>query len=100
MTSFFMYKIDSDFFNVNLNRIIRLMKKYDQLISSDYKVLLGKPVIKGTRISVEAILRKIAQGATIIDVLEIYPHLSLIQVQAAMEYAADSLANEETLVSA
>ncbi|MFT7435269.1 MAG: hypothetical protein ACI8UX_001063, partial [Psychromonas sp.] len=43
---------------------------------------------------------KIAQGATIIDVLEIYPHLSLIQVRAAMEYAADSLANEETLVSA
>jgi uncharacterized protein (DUF433 family) len=73
------------------------MKKYDQLISSDHKVLLGKPVIKGTRISVEAILRKIAQGATINDLLVMYPHISLIQIQAAMEYAADSLANEEIL---
>lgn len=76
------------------------MKKYQGLISSDFNVLLGKPVIKGTRITVEIILRKLSQGATINELLKMYPHLTLVQIQAAMEYAADSLANEEILITA
>ena len=63
------------------------------------KVMLGKPVIRGTRITVELILRKIAEGANEEALLEAYPHLTRADIQAAARYAADTLAHEETLLS-
>jgi uncharacterized protein (DUF433 family) len=62
------------------------------------KVMLGKPVIRGTRITVELVLRKLADGATQQDLLEAYPHLTKDDIQAAIAYAADTLAHEETVV--
>lgn len=62
------------------------------------KVMMGKPVIKGTRIPVELILRKLSEGATEEDLLDAYPHLSHDDIQAALAYAAKALAYEETLV--
>ena len=59
------------------------------------KVMLGKPVIRGTRITVELILRKLGEGATPKDLLEAYPHLTSDDIQAAITYAADTLAHEE-----
>ena len=59
------------------------------------KVMLGKPVIRGTRITVELILRKLGEGATHRDLLESYPHLTEGDIQAAIIYAADTLAHEE-----
>ncbi len=53
-------------------------------------VMLGKPVIRGTRIPVEMILRKLSEGATETDLLEAYPRLVREDVQAALSYAADS----------
>ena len=53
------------------------------------KVMLGKPVIRGTRITVELILRKLAEGATHQDLLEAYPHLTNDDIQAAITYAGD-----------
>lgn len=61
------------------------------------KVMLGKPVIRGTRIPVELILRKLGEGATEKDLLDAYPKLTREDVQAAMRYAADTLAHEETV---
>jgi uncharacterized protein (DUF433 family) len=61
------------------------------------KVMLGKPVIRGTRITVELILRKLGEGATHRDLLEAYPHLSEDDIQAAISYAADAVAHEETV---
>ena len=66
-------------------------------IEVDPKVMLGKPVIKGTRISVELILRKLSEGATEEDLLDAYPHLSREDIQAALAYAAIALAYEETI---
>ena len=54
-------------------------------------VMLGKPVIRGTRIPVEVILRKLGEGATEADLLEAYPRLVREDIQAAFPYAADSL---------
>ena len=68
-------------------------------IERNPEVLLGKPVIKGTRISVELIMRKLAGGYSFEDILKAYPHLSKEQVAAACEYAADVIANEETVES-
>lgn len=62
------------------------------------KVMLGKPVIRGTRITVELILRKLGDGASQGELLEAYPRLTKDDIQAAITYAADSLAHEETLV--
>lgn len=57
-------------------------------------VMLGKPVIKGTRVPVELILRKLSEGATESDLLDGYPRLTKIDIQAALAYAASMLAHE------
>ena len=59
------------------------------------KVMLGKPVIRGTRIPVELILRKLGEGATDHDLLDAYPNLQPENIRAAMTYAAAALAHEE-----
>ena len=61
-------------------------------------VMLGKPVIRGTRITVELILRKLSEGATVADLLDAYPRLTPDDIQAAIGYAADTVAHEETVV--
>jgi uncharacterized protein (DUF433 family) len=60
-------------------------------------VMLGKPVVRGTRITVELILRKIAEGADEATLLAAYPTLTRADIQAAVTYAADSLAHEKTV---
>lgn len=58
-------------------------------------VMLGKPVIRNTRIPVELIVRKLGEGATIEDLLDGYPNLSKEAIHAALIYAADRVADEE-----
>jgi len=62
--------------------------------------MMGKPVIRGTRIPVELILRKLGEGATQADLLDAYPRLTPEDIQSAIRYAADTLAHEEILVTA
>jgi uncharacterized protein (DUF433 family) len=69
-------------------------------IVTDPKVMLGKPTIRGTRITVELVLRKLAEGASERDLLRAYPHLTRDAIHAAMEYAAETLAHEENIVAA
>lgn len=61
------------------------------------RVMLGKPVIRGTRIPVELILKKLSEGASNDDLLEAYPRLTRDDIHAAMRYAAAALAHEEIL---
>lgn len=61
-------------------------------------VMLGKPVIRGTRIPVELIIRKLAEGATEADLLDAYPRLTKADIQAALAYAADMLSHETILL--
>ena len=65
----------------------------------DPKVMFGKPVIKGTRITVELILRKIADGMTEEQIMEHHPHLTVEDIRAAAAFAADHLANEEIVMA-
>lgn len=74
------------------------MGTYDH-IELNPKVMLGKPVIRGTRITVELILRKLSEGATEEELLEAYPHLKRADIRAAIAYAADTVSHEETLVT-
>lgn len=64
----------------------------DRLIESDPAVMLGKPVIRGTRITVELILRKLGAGETMEQIIESHPRLTCEQIRAALAYAAESLA--------
>jgi uncharacterized protein (DUF433 family) len=73
---------------------------YKERIISDPKIMLGKPVIKGTRITVEIVLRKMSEGATVNGLLKLYPHLQKEDVFAALNYASDVIANEESLNAA
>ena len=59
------------------------------------RVMLGKPVIRGTRIPVELILRKLSEGASEADLLDAYPQLTQVDIQAVMRFAADTIAREE-----
>ena len=61
-------------------------------------VMLGKPVIKGTRIPIELILLKLSEGATETDLLDAYPRLTKLDIKAALAYAASSLAHETILL--
>lgn len=61
-------------------------------------VMLGKPVIRGTRIPVELIIRKLSEGAVEADLLDAYPRLTREDVQAALAYAAESLAHETIIL--
>ncbi len=70
---------------------------YRERITSDHRVMVGKPVIKGTRITVELILQKMSQGATIENIVEMYPHLDKEDVLAALMYASAVIANEEII---
>jgi uncharacterized protein (DUF433 family) len=58
-------------------------------------IMFGKPVIKGTRITVEHVLRKLAGGLSIEEILNDHPHLDADDVYAATAFAADYLALEE-----
>jgi uncharacterized protein (DUF433 family) len=61
------------------------------------KVMQGKPVIRGTRIPVELVLRKLGEGATQEQLLEAYPKLEPADLLAALAYAAHRIADEEPL---
>jgi uncharacterized protein (DUF433 family) len=61
------------------------------------KVMMGKPVIQGTRVTVELVLRKLGEGATEEDLLDAYPRLTREDIRAAISYAADTVAHEEII---
>jgi len=63
----------------------------------DSKIMLGKPIIRGTRLPVEIIVEKIAYGATFDELRKDYPFLTDEDAKAALLYAARSLAHEEII---
>ena len=75
----------------------RVMKHERITVNPD--VMFGKPVIKGTRVPVEHILRKLAAGEQYPDVLAAFPHLVEADIRAALAFAADTVALEEVVVN-
>ena len=66
----------------------------EPMIVSNPKIMVGKPVIKGTRITIELILDKLAAGQTVEQILEDYPYLTREGIRAALEFAAKSVSLE------
>lgn len=74
------------------------MRQHER-IEINPQVMFGKPVIRGTRVTVEQILRELGDGATPQEVVAAHPRLALDDVRAAQAFAADYLADEEAVVS-
>lgn len=70
------------------------MRHYNK-IEINPEIMCGKPVIKGTRITIELILRKLADGLTPAEIVEDYPTIKLEDVYTAQAYAADIVSGEE-----
>lgn len=68
-------------------------------IAADPAIMMGKPCIKGTRITVELLLRKLAAGWSFADVLDAYPDLTEDDLRAALDFAADFLEHETVLAA-
>jgi uncharacterized protein (DUF433 family) len=61
------------------------------LISSDPSVMMGKPVVAGTRITVELILEKLAAGESVEEILDAHPRLTDEGIRAALAFASEAL---------
>jgi uncharacterized protein (DUF433 family) len=70
---------------------------YRDFIESRPDVMLGKPVIKGTRITIELILKKLSEGATVQQLIAGYPLLNQEAILAAISYASDVISTETLL---
>ena len=68
-------------------------------VETNPDIMLGKPVIRGTRIPVELILRKLGEGASEADLLDAYPRLTREDLRAVFVYAASIVAHEETVLT-
>ncbi len=64
----------------------------------DPKIMVGKPIIKGTRIPVDAIIHRLAQGASVEEIIQDYPAITKQDVKAALEYAEDLVRGEDILM--
>ncbi|MEW5693093.1 MAG: DUF433 domain-containing protein [Candidatus Hydrogenedentota bacterium] len=70
---------------------------YNERITVNPDIMPGKPVIKGTRITVEFILKKLSEGMTIQELIEAYQTLNYEDVLAALSYSANVVGKEELL---
>jgi uncharacterized protein (DUF433 family) len=73
---------------------VQMNKEWKTRISIDENILAGKPIIKGTRISVELILELLANGWTHKQILDNYPQLTREDIEAALRYATEILQDE------
>jgi uncharacterized protein (DUF433 family) len=71
--------------------------KWQDLIEERKGVMMGKPVFKGTRLTVEHVLRELGTGMSHDELLDNYPNLTPEHIQAAQQYAADLLAMDQIL---
>jgi uncharacterized protein (DUF433 family) len=65
-----------------------------QHIEINPKIMMGKPVVKGTRITVESLLEKLSSGETEDEILVSHPHITKENIKAALAFAAQSLKGE------
>ena len=67
-------------------------------ITVDARVMTGKPVIRGTRITVESILERLYGGMSEADILQDFPHITADDIKAAQRYALEVVKNEDVFV--
>ncbi|WP_143309264.1 DUF433 domain-containing protein [Chitinophaga vietnamensis] len=73
---------------------------YIEYIESNENVMLGKPVVKGTRITVALVLQRLSEGATTEELMKAYPSLTPTAIAAVLAYASDVIGNESIIAVA
>ena len=73
--------------------------KLAERIEINPEVMVGKPVIKGTRVPVQLLLRKLSEGSSVAELLDAYPHLVEEDIYAVLTYAAAAVALDETVLA-
>jgi uncharacterized protein (DUF433 family) len=73
---------------------------YREYIESNADIMLGKPVVKGTRITVSLVLQKLSEGGTSEDIIAAYPNLTQASINAVLAYASDVVSNETVIAAA
>ena len=73
--------------------------EWQDRITVDPGILVGKPIIKGTRIAVEFVIDLLARGWTVQQILEDYDHLTPEDIQACLAYASDMLRSEKVYLT-
>lgn len=68
-----------------------MQKELETYINRSPRILKGKPYLRGTRIPVEQVVREIARGASVDDLLASYPKLTKQSIHAALDFAADAI---------
>ena len=76
------------------------MEKLNQFIEVNPKIMVGKPIIKGTRIPVELIIEELASGYTRQEIVKAHPRLNDEHITAALQYASAILKNEKIYLAA
>lgn len=74
-----------------------MQNEYENRIIINPKIMVGKPIIKGTRITVEFVLKLLAQGEKMEEILEAYPHLERRDIYAVLEYAEEIIREERVV---
>jgi uncharacterized protein (DUF433 family) len=87
----------TEFITFVLTNQISIMNNYQNIIVRNPTIMGGKPIIKGTRITVELILKKLSEGISVGELVKLYPHITQLQILATLEYASDIIGNEELL---
>ena len=70
---------------------------FQNRIISDHRILLGKPFIKGTRVTIESILERLSDGLEVAEVLALYPDLQEEDIQVALMYPFEQKTQEELI---
>lgn len=78
---------------------MRSNMNYKDKICISPDIMLGKPVIRGTRITVEFIIKKMSEGMEIEDIISEYPPVQRDDIMACLAYSADVISKDEILVS-
>jgi uncharacterized protein (DUF433 family) len=73
---------------------VEVLMDWHERIAVDPKILVGKPVVKGTRIAVELVIDLLARGYSKEQILEQYDHITLEDIQACLGYASETLRSE------
>ncbi|MEY3303307.1 MAG: hypothetical protein RLZZ139_1680 [Cyanobacteriota bacterium] len=78
-----------------VNFILNLAMDWQSRITLNPSILVGKPIIKGTRLAVEFVIDLLAQGWSIEEILRNYPGITVMDIQACLHYASASLKSEK-----
>ncbi len=70
---------------------LNIMKSWQGIIVASPHIMMGKPIIKGTRVTVELVMEKLSEGMPVAELLQAYPHITAEQVQACLGFALDNM---------